>query len=135
VSEARFQKIVEAWIVAQDTKTDAPDHNPNNWAIQLSVRWHLSNKPEKLWRLICAVLERDVSDEVLMMVACGPLEDLLSSWGQDYIERVEELAASDARFRRILRAVYRRSMALDVWSKLQALVVADTESSDTSQPH
>jgi len=134
VSEARFQRVVDAWIAAQDMEIDDPDYNPNNWAIQLIVRWRIRNKPDQMWRFIRAVLDRNVSDTVLMTVACGPLEDLLSCWGEDYIEPVEKLAASNANFRGILRAVYKRSMTPDAWARLQALVVANAESIDPTPP-
>lgn len=123
MSEARFQRIVDAWIAAQDLEQDAPEYDPSNWAIQLVIRWHTRYKPKQLWRLIVAVLERDVSEEVLGMIAAGPLEDLLSDWGQDYIERVEELARTNEKFRHLLRGVYGwTQMPKDVWIRLQSLI-------------
>ena len=123
MSEARFQRIVDAWISAQDVEHDAPEYDPSNWAIQLVIRWHIRDKPKQVWRLIVAVLERDVSEEVLGMIAAGPLEDLLSDWGPDYIECVEEFARTNEKFRGLLPGVYGWiRMSKDVWIRLQALI-------------
>ncbi len=121
MNESRFQRIVDAWTAAQDVQMDAPEFNPGHWAIQLVLRWH--NKPEMVWHLILGVLEREVSQEVLIMVAAGPLEDLLSDWGSEYIDRVEQLARTDEKFRDLLRGVWGRNrMPEDVWIRLQALI-------------
>jgi len=54
------------------------------------------------------------------MLAAGPLEDLLSSFGPDYIDRVETLARDDGRFKLLLGGVWRLGMTDDVWGRMQA---------------
>ncbi len=121
MAETRFQKFVDEWIAAQGIDRESPDYNPNNWAIQLACKWSYG-KPEQVWRLIVAVFERDVSDEVLMMVGCSPLEELLCNWGPEYIDKVEELARNDERFLKSLRCVWGWTrMPQPIWARLIAL--------------
>jgi ClpX C4-type zinc finger len=115
----RFQKFVDAWITAEGIDEDAPEYDSNNWAIQLALKWSYRNKPEQLWSLIVAIFDRDINEEVITMVGCSPLEDLLANWGPEYIDRVEELAAKDERFLRSLRCVWGwTSMSRSVWARL-----------------
>jgi hypothetical protein len=60
----------------------------------------LDGAPELAWELIVELIERAPSDKSLGFFAAGPLEQLLSDHGPTFIERVEERAASSAKFQR-----------------------------------
>jgi hypothetical protein len=55
----------------------------------------------------------------MLMLGVGKLEDLLAHHAPDFIERVEQLAASDAKFAKILGAVWQRDMTEDIWQRIE----------------
>ena len=56
--------------------------------------WRYDDEPDQLWSFILEVHERDFGDEVARHLGAGPLEDLMSEFGNDYIESVEARARS-----------------------------------------
>lgn len=118
--EDELQEIVGAWIAAQETGRGSAEFEKHEWAVSKVVMWGVTDQSELLWRFITAAYKRDLSDDVSGMLAAGPIEDLLSTFGPAYITRVEELAAKDDRFRSILCGVWRQVMTDEVWMRLLA---------------
>jgi hypothetical protein len=58
-----------------------------------------------------------ISEEVLGVLAAGPLEDLIHDKGDDFIERIELLARRDPAFRLLLRGVW-ESGSPAVWERV-----------------
>ena len=112
MQEAILTKIAGAWIAGLQAEENTPEYESHWWAI---------DEPELLWRFILNVYKRDVPDKVSAVLAAGPLEDLLSYFGADYIDRVEKLAAEDQRFNWLLGGVHRLEMTDAVWSRVQAV--------------
>jgi hypothetical protein len=61
--------------------------------------------PDEGWERILALVA-EAKEESLCYVGAGPLEDLLSSHGQAFIDRVEVAAANDPRFAACLATVW-----------------------------
>lgn len=82
------------------------------------VYWRLTKLPEgdgdRLWQFIREVYKRELSDEVIAVLAAGPLEDLLAKRGVDFIDRIEELARKDPKFNYLLGGVWRNTMTDEV---------------------
>jgi hypothetical protein len=74
---------------------------------------------ELLWQFIVCAYQRELSDQAIAILAAGPVEDLLSGTGADYIDRVEELAKRDDKFNELLGGVWQNGMTNDVWKRLQ----------------
>jgi len=120
MNASEFESIVNAWVNAQNAPEDSDVYVANEWAIDKLIDWSAANpKPDLVWQFVLAAYRRDISEHVFGMIAAGPLEDLLSVAGSDYIERVETLAATDARFRELLRGVWRQGMTDDIWARVQ----------------
>lgn len=81
----------------------------------------LDGAPEIAWEIIVELVDRAPSDGSLSFFAAGPLEDLLSKDGPDFIDRVEGRAAMNERFRRAVGMLRRLGMADDVWARVQAI--------------
>jgi hypothetical protein len=81
----------------------------------------LDGAPEIAWEIIVELVHRAPSDGSLSFFAAGPLEDLLSKDGPDFIDRVEERAAVNERFRRAVGMLRRLGMVNDVWARVQAI--------------
>jgi hypothetical protein len=79
--------------------------------------WEAFMPPDEWWDLVLEMV-RLAPDDCLPHVAAGPLETLLSRYGDEVIDRVEAEARTDPRFARTLRGVYRLTMSEQVWGRV-----------------
>jgi hypothetical protein len=77
--------------------------------------------PETAWDVIQEILGRDHSDQILASIGAGPFEDLMSSHGAQFIDRVEKCARTHPAFKRMLGVVWKNSISDDVWIRIQAI--------------
>lgn len=75
--------------------------------------------PELAWSLTAEMIDRASSEAALEFLAAGPLEDLLSKDGPDFIDRVESRAHDSAKFRRALGMLRRLRMTDEVWLRVR----------------
>ena len=121
MDQAELDKIVTAWIAAQQAKQGSPEHATNWWAVSEVMDWELESHGDRLWQFILEIYKRDLPDKVIGVLAAGPLEDLLAKRGVDFIDRVEELARKDPKFNYLLGGVWRNAMTDEVWQRVQAI--------------
>jgi hypothetical protein len=85
------------------------------WALE--AIW--DSDPERTWRIILRLVELADEDR-LGAVAAGPLEELISHHAWQFIDRVEQQACQDPKFRRCLGGVWGWSaIPKDLWPRLQ----------------
>ena len=103
---------------------------PNPTAEELEAEWFeggelmldvdaAQDMPEEIWSAILKILEHELTDEQIALLAAGPMEDLLAQHGVQFIERVEAEAKRNPRFNHLLGGVWRSSMTEDVWGRVQ----------------
>ena len=120
MNETELNRIVNAWIAAEEAELRSPERESNWWAIQQVMDWSFKRQGEHLWRFITAAYKRNLSDKVFSSLAAGPLEDLLVKQGPEFIERVEELARLDPDFNDLLGGVWRNNMSEEIWKRVEA---------------
>lgn len=123
MNQEELDAVIDAWIAAQEAEEGSPEYEKSFWAVGEVIDWGLGpevGKPELLWRFILSAYKRDFSERVAAVLAAGPIEDLLSEFGPDYIARVEELARKDGRFKWLLGGVWRLGMTDEVWRRLES---------------
>ncbi|QGX40178.1 DUF6869 domain-containing protein [Permianibacter aggregans] len=77
--------------------------------------------PQKLISIVLRVLDTDPPDEILPVLAAGPLEDYLCHCGIDAIENLERLVENNAQLRNLLGGVWKNSMSDLVWERVQKI--------------
>ena len=120
MSKDELEKIGDAWVAGVLAEVGTPEYENNLWALEKVTQWAL-DEPEMLWPFVLSTYRREVTAQVLAVLAAGPLEDLLWQCGPDYIDRVEKLAADDAHFNWLLGGVWQNGIAQDVWSRVVAV--------------
>jgi hypothetical protein len=90
-----LEVIVEAWFVYWYTF----------WARE-ELDGIVRESPEKAWEVICHLVDLAPIDDLLGSIAAGPLEDLLQTQGQRFVDRVEHQALENERFRLCLGGVW-----------------------------
>jgi hypothetical protein len=122
------EQIASDWIVyARYGANEAPEEIfDRGWVI-----YDLApEQPTLAWEVIKAVVRRYSEDELFTVseteakrivgnTAAGPLEDLLSEHGVDFIETIETEARRDCRMRWTLGCVWQNAMPDDIWSRVQ----------------
>ena len=89
------------------------------WATELLNKL-VQHEPESAWQLINELILEAQDDEELGCVAAGPLEDLLSVHGSQFVERVEHASGSSERFQRCLAGVWGQSrFSSSVYERIQ----------------
>jgi len=76
------------------------------------------DEPESAWSAILGVVVATDDEYTLAMLAAGPLEDLIDAHGEAFVERIEHIAAADAKFRSVLQGVWRSSTP-EVWQRIE----------------
>jgi ABC-type nitrate/sulfonate/bicarbonate transport system substrate-binding protein len=95
--EANAANVVKAWLKG------------TRWAIE--VVWGLEN-PEQKWEFIKELVAAAPDDGALASIGAGPLEDLLYGNSEEFIERVEQEALINEKFRFSLSIVRNTDLIL-----------------------
>ncbi len=107
-----IEQLLDEWVEwAANPDGDSPGHSEFLWIVE--------NEPEKAWDAILKALEDDRLTPSLGIIAAGPLEDLLSFHGEQFIERVEKEARSNPAFAHLLGGVWQSSISDGVWRRIQ----------------
>lgn len=86
-----------------------------------SLRGQVEESPEEAWRVILAIHHLDQSEAIQAVLSAGPIEDLLATHGEEFINQVEDQARQDPAFAKLLGGVWKNSMTDEVWMRLQAV--------------
>lgn len=113
MNEDRWSELVNEWIEAQDREEQG-----YHWAIQLVLEWHFQKYHEESWEFIQRVHKKNPSERVQEMLAASTIEDLLSDFGELYIDRVIEQSRNDPKFHYMIKGVWKNAMTDEVWNKL-----------------
>ncbi|WP_339109431.1 DUF6869 domain-containing protein [Thioclava sp. GXIMD4216] len=81
----------------------APLDGPVTWA--QACAYVITEVPDWAWEFITCALPRLSSPMEAVLLAAGPVEDLVNSSGLIMIDRIEALAESSARFRFVLTGI------------------------------
>jgi hypothetical protein len=89
------ERWLEAWFTYEE----------NFWAFD-EMRHLLENDPETAWSVLLQMLDRTDDEYHIGALAAGPLEDLLYSYGEQFLGRVAAEAKTNAKLREALRGVW-----------------------------
>ena len=110
-------ELIRLWLEEHKTE-DAPVGSPDgNWVF--GIFFDLSHeRPEEAWSVIQELMTHNLTAWQVVMLAAGPMEDLLATHGELFIERVEAAARSDPKFRHLLGGVWQSTATDAVWQRV-----------------
>jgi hypothetical protein len=128
LADTVWQAFAEAWIAELQGKAnvsipDLPDlfgDGKSRDAGLFVVQMNFTASPQSQWRFIEKAFEV-ASDDELGDIAAGPVEHLMGSHGESFIDLVEERARKDRRFATMLGKCYRHGMLDEVWQRFCAV--------------
>jgi hypothetical protein len=91
----------------------------NSWANDAldGLVWH---DPERAWSILLALISKAPSDEILSIIAAGPLENLLCEHGPQFIDRFIAEAQTNKRLKEAAHLIWGETqMATEVYARLQ----------------
>lgn len=109
--------FIHEWIKYQEDLSKDGDEDLH-WTEDHLMDLMLQGEYSELWDFIMKVYRKEPSKKVLAILAAGELEDILVAKGDEYIARVELLAANDQRFKNLLGGVRKNAMSDEVWQKV-----------------
>ena len=92
------EKLVSAYLQHIETKDDQ-----HLWAWE-HLHNYISSEPRRAWEITLKLIAA-ADENALAYIAAGPLEDLLYSRAEVFVDDVERLARTDPKFLRTLRLV------------------------------
>lgn len=123
ISDRDVEALADSWIRYQQAALRQPsgvDDEADFTAVK--VVSELSRRdPRSAIALIRSVLAKVSDEEMLAVLAAGPLEDVLAKHGPEVIDEVERLALQDHRFRELLFGVWRNTVDTATWERLERL--------------
>lgn len=81
-------------------------------------------EPESAWQLILLTIRDVPAEKDLSILGAGPLEDLIARHGTAFIDRIEQEALRNPRFREVLSSVWKSDAEESVWQRLHDFVLA-----------
>lgn len=129
LSPVDWDRFAQAWIVDLRKRRgngDTPecvDEEPTNEVSNIAqsvVMMNFTARAAHQWQFILCAMKY-ASDDELGDVAAGPFEHLLGNHGDQYIEPVETLAATDPRFAAMIAKAWQYMMSDEVWARIQAI--------------
>jgi hypothetical protein len=114
------EDFIAAWITMAKSASGTQAHDEAFWAFQHMYDL-VHEQPEVAFGLILEIWAHDQSHAVVQLLSAGPLEDLLSSHGPEFIGRVEEEAERSPSFRKLLGGVWKNAMPDSIWMKVQEI--------------
>jgi tetratricopeptide (TPR) repeat protein len=107
---------------------DEPDEDDPTGAVQAIVALSFAAGLDEQWGVIRELIaEAPDEDRVLQALAAGPLDGFLGRFDGEAIDRVEDEAGRDPRFRRVLTGVWKHGMSDPVWARVRALQATEPD--------
>ena len=116
LTAADWDAFAFAWLV--ELRGEA---NSDSDMGQRVVMMNFTSTAEHQWSFINAAIRHAETDDDLGHIAAGPIEHLLGKHGSDYIDRVEQMSASNPRFKHMMLGVWRHMMNDSIWERVQAI--------------
>lgn len=70
---------------------------------------------EAVWQAVLRIMQRELSEDQISLLAAGPVEDLLALHGAHFIDRIEAEAKRSPAFAQVLGGVWQQDIPLEIW--------------------
>lgn len=120
----RKSEFVRSWMTIQDSLAGTEPYESNFWAHE-ELADLCESTPEDAWEVILALVKEARSDSLLQAIGAGPLADLMTLHGEEYIAQVEREAAANSRFLRAMAGAWLDGEATPVWKKYYQIAGVD----------
>ncbi len=110
-----INKLTQSWIEFQRTQNSDLEWSNDDF-IDLA-----NENPEVAWKCILIVIETEPTDEILSILAEGPMEDLLAEHGPKFIDRIESISKENIVFARLIKHVWVEGISSQIQNKIRTI--------------
>jgi hypothetical protein len=116
-------QVIDDWLLWATWQSDpANEGKQNDELIGFDeFDWLVRKHPEHAWECILAAVADSRVKPFLGLLAAGPVEDLLGTHGEAFIELVEQEARRNPLFAWTLGGVWQCQMTDEVWGRVQGV--------------
>ena len=129
----QYQDVIDAWLereVAIAEGRISAGSDESFWAWE-DINNVALNHPEEAWPVVLELIRRAPSNRVLASIAAGPLEDLIRKHTNLIIDKVDDAARRDPKFRLCLTGVwYGKDLSPDVRARIEKYTSASPSLDD-----
>mgnify|MGYP000005765578 CR=1 FL=1 len=112
----------DSYIKFQEKQEVPPSSSEKWWPVWKFYDLNDDN-PEICWQVILLIISKTTDENVLGILGAGPLEDLIHSHGPAFVDRIEDEAKNNERFKSVLGNVWESSTE-QVWGRIQKILAA-----------
>ena len=123
-------ELAQDWIASRRIDPSGVDVDSCGHLAEFLLGDFPHEEPELTWQTILIVMRyyptedffsenETEAQQVCGVLSAGPVEDLLSYHGDEYITRFEELAKSDQRMAWLLGGTWQFRMSDEIWERVQ----------------
>ena len=113
--------ITNAWIAMHMSAEGSPEYKKHFWAYE-ELDSLCDVEPLRGLLVIDDIVKTSQDDVVLANLAAGPIEDLLVRHDEYIIEHVVAITKGNPSWHKILRSVWKNSIADEVWDRVQRCI-------------
>ena len=125
LSDADWAAFSISWIAELGGNPDVPSPPTLPWLLDDAptaasgyvVPMNFTASPQAQWKFIVAAYQHG-NEKSHPHLAAGPVEHLLGKHGDEYIAIVEQAAAADPLFSKMLQGCYQNQMSDQVWRRV-----------------
>ena len=122
LTHAQLAEWARAYVEAQQLPDKELTYlHPLWWAVERFMQLPDLDHAEVAWSGILEVISQPNADQVLGILGAGALQDLIRQWGPSFINRIENEARQNPRFRTVLNAVWEGGDP-SVWARVVAVL-------------
>lgn len=111
-----LEALVSLWLAQNAVEPESDDDFPWSAACLFELRDH----PELVWSFVRQALSQASTIWQVVMLAAGPLEDLIADHGAEFIDRIEREARHSPRFAYALTGVWPQGEADNaIWARIE----------------
>lgn len=77
--------------------------------------------PEAVWQAVLRIMQHELSEEQISLLAAGPVEDLLVHYGAQFIDRIEAEALRSQAFAHVLGGVWQSDTPPEIWRRIETV--------------
>jgi len=129
----QYRDVIDAWLereVAIAEGRISAGSDESFWAWE-DINNVALNHPEEAWPVVLELIRRAPSNRVLASIAAGPLEDLIRKHTNLIIDKVDDAARRDPKFRLCLTGVwYGKDLSPDVRARIEKYTSASPSLDD-----
>ena len=112
--------LIESWIIFEESKNGSQQYEDNFWTFEYFSDLTYEH-PLECYEIMIKILNMNISEDSVVSIGCGILEDLLGHNGDLIIDRLENDIKSNQKLNQAIQHTWKYSTDDKLWSRIMKL--------------